>query len=243
MASFSHLSTLIFFSFFIILLIINTSSSSASSDNYNTNNNNNNNNVTVSIYYETLCPYCADFIVNHLSKVFDNGLISIINLRLVPWGNAFTQQNGTVSCQHGPDECFLNTIDACTITIYPDAHRHFRFVRCIEQKAMNNKIKEWTNCFDMSGLGKVPIDCYKSGYGNSLDQKFAKETSQLNPPHRFVPWVVVNNQALQEDFENFMSYICKAYQGPQLPDTCRSVQITNESLEMASITDKVCYTN
>ncbi|PNX82910.1 gamma-interferon-inducible lysosomal thiol reductase-like protein, partial [Trifolium pratense] len=31
-----------------------------------------------------------------------------------------------------------------------------------------------------------------------IDQKYAKETAQLNPAHRFVPWVVVNNQALQE---------------------------------------------
>jgi len=31
-----------------------------------------------------------------------------------------------------------------------------------------------------------------------IDLKYAKETSELKPPHRFVPWVVVNNQALQE---------------------------------------------
>ena len=31
-----------------------------------------------------------------------------------------------------------------------------------------------------------------------IEQNYAKETAQLNPPHRFVPWVVVNNQALQE---------------------------------------------
>lgn len=33
-----------------------------------------------------------------------------------------------------------------------------------------------------------------------IEQKYAKETALLNPPHRFVPWVVVNNQALQEVF-------------------------------------------
>lgn len=31
-----------------------------------------------------------------------------------------------------------------------------------------------------------------------IEQYYAKETAQLNPPHRFVPWVVVNNQPLQE---------------------------------------------
>ena len=33
---------------------------------------------------------------------------------------------------------------------------------------------------------------------SQIEQKYAKETAELNPPHRFVPWVVVNNQALQE---------------------------------------------
>ncbi|CAN1276967.1 Gamma-interferon-responsive lysosomal thiol protein [Linum perenne] len=78
-------------------------------------------NVTLSLYYETLCPYCADFIVNHLSNVFQNGLIQILNLRLIPWGNALVQPDGSFLCQHGPNECVLNTVDACTIAVYPDA--------------------------------------------------------------------------------------------------------------------------
>jgi interferon gamma-inducible protein 30 len=55
--------------------------------------------VTVSLYYETLCPYCANFIVNYLLKIFQNGLISVVNLRMVPWGNAWIQSNGTFVCQ------------------------------------------------------------------------------------------------------------------------------------------------
>lgn len=31
-----------------------------------------------------------------------------------------------------------------------------------------------------------------------LEQRHAYETAKLNPPHRFVPWVVVNNQPLEE---------------------------------------------
>lgn len=55
--------------------------------------------VTVSLYYETLCPYCADFIVNHLVKLFQNGLISIVNLRMLPWGNAWLNPNRSFVCQ------------------------------------------------------------------------------------------------------------------------------------------------
>lgn len=183
---------LLTFFFFLLLLLIIPSYCNASEK------------VSVALYYETLCPYCADFIVNHLVKLFQNGLISIINLRLVPWGNAWLNSDGSFSCQvknnplppllcssfsfpllvlatnqlymsqttsflaaqyfffyfflylwgllscgpvllwclpvpisqlpsfvllllslfwvlqHGSDECLLNTIEACTISIYPD---------------------------------------------------------------------------------------------------------------------------
>jgi hypothetical protein len=57
--------------------------------------------VNLSLYYETLCPSCATFIVNELAnKVFEEDFLSIINLRLVPYGNAQVQQpNNTIVCQ------------------------------------------------------------------------------------------------------------------------------------------------
>ncbi|KAE9610855.1 hypothetical protein Lal_00031501 [Lupinus albus] len=179
--------------------------------------------VTMSLYYESLCPYCADFIVNHLVRLFQTGLISIVNLRMIPWGNAWLSPDATIVCQHGDDECFLNTIQACAITIYPKEVQHFRFVRCLEQLTLENRHKEWVNCFQMTGLGTLPVNCYTSGNGKAIEQNYAKETAQLNPPHRFVPWVVVNNQALQEDYQSFVSYICRAYKGHSKPDACRSL--------------------
>ena len=69
--------------------------------------------VEVSLYYETLCPFCANFIVNHLVKIFQNGLISAVNLRLVPWGNAWTNPNGSVICQVTPLSQFLFSFLSC----------------------------------------------------------------------------------------------------------------------------------
>ncbi|XP_031284947.1 gamma-interferon-responsive lysosomal thiol protein-like isoform X2 [Pistacia vera] len=196
-------------------------------------------NVTLSVYYETLCPYCADFIVNHLVKLFQNGIISIVNLRLIPWGNAFIQPDGTVMCQHGPGECLLNTIEACTISIYPDVH--FSFIHCVERLLLEKRQAEWMDCFKITRLGNVPIDCYRNGNGKLLEQKYATETAQLNPPHRFVPWVVVNDQSLQEDYMNFVSYLCRAYKGTQVPEACRSFPLRTSVLEKADTTSSVCY--
>ena len=104
--------------------------------------------VTLSLYYEALCPFCAEFIVNRLPKIFETGLISSIDLQLVPWGNAAIRPDGTILChvldsscyvslalyiielghsiwlllcfQHGEAECALNAIHACAINAYPD---------------------------------------------------------------------------------------------------------------------------
>lgn len=56
--------------------------------------------VTLSLYYETLCPYCQAFIKNDLLRLFVEDLIDIVNLRLVPWGNArVLEPNKTIICQ------------------------------------------------------------------------------------------------------------------------------------------------
>lgn len=55
--------------------------------------------VTLSLYYESLCPYCANFIVNELVKVFETDLISVVNLRLIPWGNTQITANNSWICQ------------------------------------------------------------------------------------------------------------------------------------------------
>lgn len=56
--------------------------------------------VKLSLYYESLCPYCANFIENQLVKVFNTDLSTIVNLRLVPYGNAQIRgPDKTIICQ------------------------------------------------------------------------------------------------------------------------------------------------
>lgn len=56
--------------------------------------------VNLSVYYEALNQSCASFIVKNLAQIFDNGLSNIVNLRLVPWGNAyFNQTSNATVCQ------------------------------------------------------------------------------------------------------------------------------------------------
>ncbi|MFQ6663114.1 hypothetical protein Gotur_030752 [Gossypium turneri] len=52
--------------------------------------------------------------------------------------------------------------------------------------------------------------------------QYANETAHLKPPQEYVPWVVVNNQPLGQDFENFVKYVCQAYKGDHKPAACNA---------------------
>ncbi|PON94330.1 Gamma interferon inducible lysosomal thiol reductase GILT [Trema orientale] len=178
--------------------------------------------VNLSVYYEALNPTCASFIVKNLARIFDNGLNTILNLRLVPWGNAYlNKSNNAVVCQNGSDECKLNTLQACTINVLHDVNKHFALIYCFEFLAIEGRYKDWRSCFSSLGLPPKPVlDCFNSLNGTKLEQKYAIETAQLNPPHTFVPWVVVNNQPIGNDYKNFTTYACKAYKGTLVPMAC-----------------------
>jgi interferon gamma-inducible protein 30 len=57
--------------------------------------------VRVALYYESLCPSSVDFVVNHLAKIFKDGLLDAVDVTLVPYGNAKVHANGVISCQVG----------------------------------------------------------------------------------------------------------------------------------------------
>ncbi|GLT92757.1 hypothetical protein SLE2022_105800 [Rubroshorea leprosula] len=199
--------------------------------------------VDVSVYYDSLCPHCAKFIVQKLESVFENDLISIINLRLVPWGNAYINNSeDTIACQHGPDECLLNTIEACAIDQWPDVNTHFGLIYCIEFLAAEGKHKEWETCFKSLDLPrKKTLDCYTNGKGIKIELGYGNETARLNPPLTFVPWVVVNNQPVRDDYENFASYICKVYKGSPVPRACKSPPPKINSSRNSNMILPVCY--
>ncbi|KAL0369651.1 UNVERIFIED_CONTAM: Gamma-interferon-inducible lysosomal thiol reductase [Sesamum angustifolium] len=179
------------------------------------------NKVSLGLYYESLCPYSASFIVDSLARIFSDGLIDIVDLNLVPWGNTKLYGNHTFKCQHGPNECLLNTVEACAIDVWPDVKAYFPFVYCVESLVYHHNYTYWDTCFEKLGLDASPVaDCYSGERGRELELQYAAETNALDPPHRYVPWVVVDGQPLYDDYRDFVSYICKAYKGNDPPSAC-----------------------
>ncbi|RZC82603.1 hypothetical protein C5167_045390, partial [Papaver somniferum] len=181
--------------------------------------------VTLSLY-QTLCLGCSRFIVHQLPKIFEYGLFDIVDLNLVPYGNAKLLKNGTIICQHGPDECFLNTVEACAINIMSQ-DESFGFIRCVQNFIAEGKIYESPSCLDSNtpDQGNALHKCYTSGLGQKLELQYGNVTAALNPPHKYVPWVTVNEVPLHMDIDNFMKYICKAYKGTSTPKACKELRV------------------
>ncbi|KAK9069079.1 hypothetical protein SSX86_013195 [Deinandra increscens subsp. villosa] len=199
--------------------------------------------LKLTLYYEALCPACEDFVVNYVDNIFDNGLISIVDLKLSPYGNAKINPNGTIVCQHGEWECRLNTIEACSIHAWPAPSDHFPFVYCIEKLNSEGKYTEWETCFEKLDLDPNPVtDCYSRGIGHELELQYADEILALEPPHAYVPWVVVDGQPLYDDYTDFISYICKAYKGSNMPKACLGLtRIITAPTDTIKSFNHVCY--
>ncbi|KAF5176074.1 Gamma-interferon-inducible lysosomal thiol reductase [Thalictrum thalictroides] len=198
--------------------------------------------VELALYYETLCPYCSNFMVNYLPEIFKNGLIDVIDLKLIPYGNAKLASDDTITCQHGQYECLLNTVEACVLHVWPDLKKQYSFIYCVERLVYEHKPTEWESCFAKTGFDSKPIeDCYKSGLGKQLDLQYAKVTNNLQPPHKYVPWVTVNGQPLYDDYENFITYVCKAYKGNPVPKACKDLPLPIVSAVKDHQIKQVCY--
>ncbi|CAN0879673.1 Gamma-interferon-responsive lysosomal thiol protein, partial [Linum grandiflorum] len=196
--------------------------------------------VNLTLYYETRCPYCRDFIVDPLAKAVATDLMNIVNLRLVPWGNAYID-GPRVVCQHGADECYLNTIHACILAIAKPRFQ-FEFIKCTEKESsseMSNPSFAWRTCANDLQFPQMLIEgCYYNGMGKKLLLKYGDETMHLKPPVQGVPWVTVNGVPLNQDFDKFVSYVCKAYRGKSLPNACRMHSFDNEKKRTAQ---PICY--
>ncbi|KAI3968770.1 hypothetical protein MKX01_028920, partial [Papaver californicum] len=126
---------------------------------------------------------------------------------------------------HGPTECELNTVEACALQVWPAQDEHFNFINCVETFVYDGQQSQWKSCYSKLGYEEEPInECYNSGLGQELEIGYAKVNGNLNPPHKYVPWVTVNDVPLYDEYRNFETYICNAYEGTK-PAACQGQQM------------------
>lgn len=182
------------------------------------------NKITVSVYYEALCPDSRRFILEQLLPAYELIPNNII-LNLIPYGKANTKETNqelTFSCQHGPTECLANKIHACAIKY--TAHTPFiqlKYIAC-----MINDNYDPDNAGRKCGT-EVQVDyspianCSVSRMGDLLLKNNGVMTKALNPRAAFIPTVQLNGEhklPQEEVLQNFLSEVCKTL--VVKPDEC-----------------------
>ncbi|XP_053503443.1 gamma-interferon-inducible lysosomal thiol reductase [Ictalurus furcatus] len=181
--------------------------------------------VIVSLYYESLCPGCRQFLALQLLPTFIM-LNEIMNVELVPYGNAQEQQVGDkyqFTCQHGPDECLGNMIETCVLNKLKGGAQ-YAVIYCMEAAA--DVVKAAESCLALfspeTRFGDI-MACVNGDEGNQLMHQNAKKTAALQPPHQYVPWITVNGEHTDDLQKKAMGslfqLVCSLYKG-QAPAAC-----------------------
>jgi len=158
-----------------------------------------------------------------------------------PYGNAKEVENAdqtwTYTCQHGTAECNGNMWEDCAIEHYGNdsltqAGRPmwWTYFYCMEKSGQAGTASVAQNCASSSGLDWTTIsNCATTSNpakgstddGNPNMHRTAVRTENLQPPHQYTPWVVLNGKPISSSDYNLplINLVCNAYTGTK-PSCC-----------------------
>ncbi|RNA26222.1 Gamma-interferon-inducible lysosomal thiol reductase [Brachionus plicatilis] len=170
----------------------------------------------IDVFYETRCPDSADFlrqIGNLKSKIFKNVYITLVSFGKASYTWDDDSKKWNFHCQHGPQECYGNTIHNCLIDQKPKFEDHFPFLACTMENLMESFETAALYCakkhsIDYEGLKK----CANDVKGNRLLHEAGEKTNKLDPKLNYIPWINVNgvhtNEIQQLAERNLTYFIC-----------------------------------
>jgi len=210
-------------------------------------------NVRVDFVSESYCPGCESYSTTQLANAIGT-VGNIMDVFNWPYGNAQESKNadGTwkYTCQHGNNECIGNMYEACAI----EHNNHslgdamntpawWAFFDCMELSGNAGVASVASNCATKGGLDWATIQtCAGSNPaegtstdGNPIMHQMAVFTNNLQPPHQWTPWVIVDGTPLtsaQLDL-SLIPIVCNAYtkKGGVAPSGCKS--LVSAQLSMA----------
>uniref|UniRef100_UPI00358FAA99 gamma-interferon-inducible lysosomal thiol reductase n=1 Tax=Myxine glutinosa TaxID=7769 RepID=UPI00358FAA99 len=182
--------------------------------------------VNVDLYIESLCPDCCMFMAYQLFPTW-RLVEDIMNVTLVPYGNAKEdrgEKGWEFTCQHGPDECYINLLETCLIYLLPNNDDHLPIIHCME--TANDPVTAAESCVQILAPTKIwndVVKCSNGSLGNDIMHKNAVRTDGLQPPHKYVPWIVINGvhtEEIQQQASNsLLAVVCHTFKGT-LPAAC-----------------------
>ncbi|XP_063600328.1 gamma-interferon-inducible lysosomal thiol reductase-like [Penaeus indicus] len=179
--------------------------------------------VTVSVYYESLCPDSQRFVVTQLYPVWLD-LKEIMLLDVNSYGKCKDSPAGdgySFECQHGPDECEGNMMLTCAKK-YSSEEQYMSFANCTMADLVG--IAAGAKCAEVSGVNYTRVeDCFNSVEGQLLQHEVGVKQAELDPPLNYVPWILINDVFTEEQLDaaqnDLRKVVCDAY-GDGKPEKC-----------------------
>jgi interferon gamma-inducible protein 30 len=163
------------------------------------------------------------------NEIYANFGTKVVDIELVPYGNARRSDNGTITCQHGPEECRINAYEGCAIHFI---QKPLPLIYCLEKKIMNGATLEKASkdCFEKLKLSHIAYDqvlhCASGKKGRDLQIEAAKRTESAWPAqHQHVPWLFFNNVSLSNSqflIRDLTMSLCDWYVG-DTPPVCAGI--------------------
>lgn len=157
------------------------------------------------------------------AAVNDPGFLAMVNLTIVPFGNARVNPKGGYQCQHGPQECKGNRWEQCAIKHYPDTLQHFTFYHCMEVEG-DNMLTKVKHCATAAKMDYTVLStCYHGAESKALQAAAAKATPAA---HQYVPWITLDTKVCtdpknpESGCDDFVKAVCAAYKGSSPAAIC-----------------------
>lgn len=172
--------------------------------------------VKVKVCTEALCPGCQQFVLKEVIPTYQALGDKVMDLQIVPYGNA-RMKDETVTCQHGVGECDANSWELCMIHAFPDPKQYLPMLECLENSLPMGSHDEkfpvsiFETCAQEANLAfpKIQLCHDDPATAKSVVDKAAKDTPS---DHKYVPWAIINGQHMDEERDDLMAAVCKAYE-------------------------------
>lgn len=155
-------------------------------------------------------------------------MVAIVDLKLVAYGNAKQNFDGSFTCQHGAGECTTDAMELCTqyklsgsldsISTGDTSLEAWPFILCMEEAEGNPTYGQ--SCYESTmGAYNATIP-WSTISACSVDEFSEVTTAAMNatPDHDYVPWCLVDGELL-ENTNLLQKAICDAYTGTP-PSSC-----------------------
>jgi interferon gamma-inducible protein 30 len=151
--------------------------------------------IKIDVLYETNCPYSQKYIVEEIGPLLEEGCVADhVDFHWVPFGMGTKADDGTINCQHGPEECIGNRVQLCAKTELGETDKLTKFIVCMETNlqangGMASDTSSYDSCATDAGIDAAKLaSCAQEQESLTLADQMGDETLSHQPT--LAPWVI-----------------------------------------------------